>query len=158
MTFFSILAEQAAMYSLSTPYSSGKQRTPPSSPDAPRPAYSILCDETRTLMLGCLRKISSVIQKNERRIEERNRIAEQEKQSSQAAQIVSTNLRDLLTRFLLKIPYLKPSQSPTTIVQLKPLLPMEIVELLINTKTKYCEMFQVNKSIQNQSLFEEIFF
>ncbi len=144
MTFVSILAEQAAMYSLSTPYSSGKQRTPPSSPDAPRPAYSILCDETRTLMLGCLRKISSVLQKNERRIEERNRLTEQEKQSSQTVQIVSTNIRDLLKRFLLKIPYIKPSQSTIKTIQLKPLLSSEIVEQLTNTKNKFCELFQVN--------------
>jgi hypothetical protein len=143
------------MYSLSTPYSSGKQRiSPPSSPDGPRPAYSILCNETRTLMLGCLRKISSVIQKNERRIEERNRFAEQEKQSSQAAQIVSTNLRDLLTRFLLKI---KPSQSTTKTIQLKPLLSPEIIELLINTKTKYSEMFQVNKLIKKSKLISRHF-
>ena len=110
------LAEQVAMYSHSTPYSPNKQRiSPPSSPSGPRPAYSILCDETRTLMLGCLRKISSVIQKNERRIEERNRLTELEKQkSTQAAQIVSTNLRDLLQRFLLKLPYIKPQQTTTT--------------------------------------------
>jgi hypothetical protein len=109
-------------------------------------------------MLGCLRKISSVIQKNERRIEEHNRVAEQQKQSSQAAQIVSTNLRDLLTRFVLKIPYLRPPESAIKTVQLKPLLPPEIVELLTNTKNKYCEMFQVNLLIRNRSLFEEIFF
>src|SRR4051812_9250604 len=108
------------MYSLTTPHSSSKQRiSPPSSPTGPRPAYSILCDETRTLMLSCLRKISSVIQKNERRIDERNCLVEQERQSSQAAQIVSTNIRDLLTKFLLKI---KPSQSTIKTIQLKPLL------------------------------------
>jgi hypothetical protein len=133
------------MYSSSAPYSTNKQRiSPPSSPIGPRPAYSILCDETRTLMLGCLRKISSVIQKNERRIEERNRIAEQEKQkSSQAAQIVSTNVRELFQRFLLKIPYIKPQQATTKTVQLKPLLPSDIVETLTNTKNKFCELFQV---------------
>jgi len=134
------------MYSFSTPYSSGKQRiSPPSSPDGPRPTYSILCDETRTIMLGCLRKISSVIQKNERRIEERLRLAEQEKQkSSQAAQIVSTNARELFGRILLKIPYFKPSQSTTKTSQLKPELPPEIVEQLTNTKNKFMELFQVN--------------
>jgi hypothetical protein len=133
------------MYSLSVPYSSGKQRiSPPSSPDGPRPAYSILCNETHTLMLGCLRKISSVLQKNERRIEERNRLTEQEKQSSQTVQIVSTNIRDLLKRFLLKIPYIKPSQSTIKTIQLKPLLSPEIVEQLMNTKNKFCELFQVN--------------
>ena len=96
-------------------------------------------------MLGCLRKISSVIQKNERRIEERNRLTELEKQkSTQAAQIVSTNIRDLLQRFLLKIPYIKPQQSTTTTIQLKPLLPSEIVEQLINTKNRFCELFQVS--------------
>jgi hypothetical protein len=126
------------MYSSTTPYSSGKQRiSPPSSPTGRRPAYSILCDETRTLMLSCLRKMSSVIQKNERRIDERNRLAEQERQNVQAAQIVSTNLRDLLTRFFTRSP-------PTKTIQLKPLLPQEIVEQLINTKNKFCELFQVN--------------
>ena len=133
------------MYSLSSPYSPSKQRiSPPSSPDRPRPAYSILCDETRTLMLGCLRKISSVLQKNERRIEEHNRQTEHDKQSSQAAQIVSTNVRDLFKRLLLKIPFIKPPQSTTQTVQLKPVLPSEIIELLTNTRNKYSEMFQVN--------------
>lgn len=135
------------MYNLSNPHPSNKQRiSPPSSPSGPRPAYSILCDETRTLMLSCLRKISSVIQKNERRIEERNRLAEQEKQTSQAVQIVSTNFRDLLKRFLLKIPYVKPTPSLTNTIQLKPLLPTDIVEQLLNTKNKFCELFQVNFS------------
>jgi len=139
------LAERVAMYSLSAPHLSGKQRiSPPSSPEGPRPAYSILCDETRTLMLSCLRKISSVIQKNERRIEERNRLAELEKQNSQAVQIVSTNIRDLLKRVLLKIPYLKPPQSTIQTVQLKPVLSLEIVEQLTNTKNRFCELFQVN--------------
>jgi hypothetical protein len=95
-------------------------------------------------MLGCLRKISSVIQKNERRIEERNRLTELERQSSQAAQIVSTNIRDLLKRILLKIPYINPPQSTIQTVQLKPLLSLEIVEQLTNTKNKFCELFQVN--------------
>jgi hypothetical protein len=97
-------------------------------------------------MLGCLRKISSIIQKNERRIEEHNRLIEQEKQILQTAQIVSTNIRDLFKNFLLKIPYITPSSQiiTTKTVQLKPLLPSEIIELLINTKNKYSELFQVN--------------
>jgi hypothetical protein len=133
------------MYSLSAPYSSNKQRiSPPTSPSGTRPAYSILCDETRTLMLSCLRKISSVIRKNEHRIEEHNRVAELEKQALGAAKIVSTNLRDLLKRFLFKIPYIKPPQITPPPVQLKPLLPSEIVEQLTNTKNKFCELFQVN--------------
>lgn len=149
------------MYSLSTPYPGNKQRiSPPSTPDGPRPAYSILCDETNTLMLSCLRKISSVLQKNERRIEERNRLAEQEKQkATQAAQIVSTNARELFQRFLLKIPYLKPQQSTTGMTQLKPLLPTDIVELLTNTRNKFCELFQVNLSDEIvYRLIEFVFF
>lgn len=134
------------MYTFSTPHSPGKQRiSPPQSPNGPRPSYSILCDETRTIMVCCLRKIFSVIQKNERRIEEYNRVAEQEKQKTiQAAQIVSTNARELLKRFLLKIPYIKSPQSIITTIQLKPLLPSEIVEQLTNTKNRFMELFQVN--------------
>lgn len=136
------------MYSLSSPNSPGRQRiSPPSSAapsDGPRPSYSILCDETRTLVLGCLRKISSALQKNQRRIDESNRLVELERQKSQAAQIVSTNARDLLTRLLLKIPYVKPQQLPTQILQSKPLLVTDIVEQLMNTKNKFSELFQVN--------------
>lgn len=146
------------MYSLSTPYSPNKQRiSPPSSPTGPRPAYSILCDETRTLMLSCLRKISSVIQKNERRIEERNHLAEQANQTSQGAQIVSTNARDLLKRFLLKLAYVQPSPSTTNIIQLKPLLPTDIVEQLLNTKNKFSELFQVN-FLNRKDFFVEFLF
>ena len=143
---FIFLGEQVAMYSLSAPYSPNKQRiSPPSSPDGPRPTFSVLSDETRTLMLGCLRKISSVIQKNERRIEERNRLAELEKQkTSQTTQMVSTNVRELLKRLVLKIPYIKPQQSTTKGAQLKPLLPTDIVEQLTNTKNKFCELFRVS--------------
>ena len=151
---FSSLAEQAAMYSLSASYSPSRPRTttsPPSSPDSPRPAYSILCDETRTLMLACLRKIASVNQKNERRMEEHRRHAEQEKQTSQAAQIVSTNARDLLKRFLLKFPLIKPSPSTINPIQLKPLLPSEIVEQLNNTKNKFCELFRVSHRRKRKS-------
>lgn len=134
------------MYSLSSPNSSGKQRiTPPSSAsiDGPRPSYSILCDETQTLVLGCLRKISSALQKNQRHIDEGNRLVELERQRSQTAQMVSTNARDLLTRILLKIPYVQPQQLTAQTLQPKPVLPTEIIEQLINTKNKFNELFQV---------------
>ena len=132
------------MYSQATPYSSNKQRiSPPVSPDGPRPAYSLLCDETQTIMLSCLRKITCVLQKNERRIEENQRIADEEKRASQAAQIVSTNARELLQRILLRISYIKPSQAATKTVQMKPLLSSDIVEQLTNTKKKFMELFRV---------------
>ena len=140
------IGEQVAMYSLSSPNSSGKQRiTPPSSAsiDGPRPSYSILCDETQTLVLGCLRKISSALQKNQRHIDEGNRLVELERQRSQTAQMVSTNARDLLTRILLKIPYVQPQQLTAQTLQPKPVLPTEIIEQLINTKNKFNELFQV---------------
>ncbi|CAF1079275.1 unnamed protein product [Adineta steineri] len=150
-------AEQVAMFSQSSSYSPNKQRiSPPSSPNGPRPAYSILCDETRTIMLGCLRKISCVIQKNERRIEENNRITEQEKQRlSQATQIVSTNARELLKRLLYKIPYITPSESLTKTIQLKPLLPTDIVEQLTNTKNKFMELFQIDPNIFDTTINED---
>lgn len=133
------------MYSLSGSYSPGRTRiSPPSSPDSRRPAYSLLSDETRTLMLGCLRKIVSVVQKNERRMEEHRRFAEQEQHTPQAVQIVSTNFRDLFKRFLLKFPSIKPAQSAINPVQLKPLLPSDIVEQLTSTKNKFCELFRVS--------------
>lgn len=134
------------MYSLSGSYSPGRTRiSPPSSPDGRRPIYSILSDETRTLMLGCLRKMTSVLQKNERRMEEHRRVAEQEQHTPQAVQIVSTNFQDLFKRFLLKFPSIKPPQSSMNPVQLKPLLPQDIVEQLISMKTKFCELFRVSQ-------------
>ncbi|UJR16109.1 hypothetical protein I4U23_003021 [Adineta vaga] len=150
-------AEQIAMYSHTNPYSSNKQRiSPPSSPDGPRPTYSILCDETQTIMLGCLRKIACVIQKNERRIEENQRIADEEKhRTSQAAQIVSTNARELFQRALLKIPFLKPSQTTTKTVQIKPLLPSDTVEQLTNTKNKFMELFRVDPNIFDTTIHED---
>lgn len=138
------------MYSASASYSPNKQRvSPPSSPDGPRPSYSILCDETRTLMIAFLRKISSVLQRNERHIQERNFLAQQEQQKAlQAAQIRSTNPYELLRNFFLKFLYVQP-QSPTTEnIQLKPLLPTDIIEQLTNTKNKFSELFQVSQSIQ----------
>lgn len=133
------------MYSLSVANSPRKQRiSPPTTPpDGPRPSYSILCDETQTLILGCLRKISSALQKNQRRIDNANHFAEVERQKSQTAQIVSTNARDLLTRLLLKIPYVKPQQLPAQTIQSKPVLATEIVDQLTNTKKKLSELFQV---------------
>jgi hypothetical protein len=133
------------MYSLTTSQTPGKQRvSPPSTPDGPRPAYSLLCDETRTLMIGCIRKICSVIQKNQRRIDERNRLADEEQHKSQAIQMASTNVRDLSTRFLMKIPFLHPQPPTTTSNQLKPVLPADIVEQLTATKEKFTELFRVN--------------
>ncbi|CAF3378284.1 unnamed protein product [Rotaria sp. Silwood1] len=139
-------AEQVAVYSLSTSYSPSKQRiSPPSSPDGPRSAYSILCDETRTLMLAFLRKISGVLQRNERRIEERNSLSQKEKQKTlQAAQMVSTNIYELSKRFLLRFLSIKPQPSTIEVLQLKPLLSVEIVEQLKNTKNKFCELFQID--------------
>lgn len=135
------------MYSLSTAQSPSKQRTsPPSSPDGRRPAYSILCDETRTLMLAFLRKISSVLQHNQRRIEERNRLAEEEKQKTlQAAQVTSTNIHDLLKRFFLRLLYVKPQPMITDVLKSKPLLSSDIIEQLINTRQKFSELYQVSE-------------
>ena len=96
------------------------------------------------MIISCLRKITCVIQKNERRIDERNRLAEQEKQTSQAAQMVSTNVRELTKRFLAKIPLLQSPLSSTKSAQSKPVLPTEIVETLNNTKGKFMELFRVN--------------
>jgi len=140
-------AEQIAMVSSSTSPTSGKQRiSPPASPDGPRPAYSILCDETRTLVITCLRKIHCILQKNERRIEQRNRIAEQERQMSQAAQIVSTNFRELSRRFISKISLSPTSPSTSKTLQSKPLLPAETVEILNNTQAKFMELFRIDPS------------
>ena len=140
------------MHSLTTSQSSGKQRiSPPTTPDGPRPAYSLLCDETRTLMIGCIRKICCVIQKNQRRIDERNRLTEEEQQKSQAAQIVSTNVRDLSTRFLMRIPFLHPQPSTAKSNQSKPLLPTDIVEQLTATKDKFIELFRVKSTRGNES-------
>lgn len=97
-------------------------------------------------MISCLRKIASVIQKNERRIEERNRLAEQEKQrASQAAQAVSTNVRDLVKRCVTKIPYLNAQASTTSTIQLKPVLADDIVEQLQSVKNKCSELFRVSR-------------
>ncbi|CAF0841933.1 unnamed protein product [Adineta ricciae] len=149
-------AEQVAMYSQATPYSSHKQRiSPPVSPDGPRPAYSLLCDETQTIMLSCLRKITCVLQKNERRIEENQRIADENKRASQAAQIVSTNARELLQRILLRIPYIKPAQAATKTVQMKPLLSSDIVEQLTNTKKKFMELFRIDANIFDTTVHED---
>lgn len=106
-----------------------------------------MCDETRTIMLGCLRKIGCVLHKNERRAEENQRIADEEKQrSSQPVQIVSTNARDLLSRMLLKLPFLKPPQPSSAPAQMKPLLPQDIVEQLTGTKNKFMEQFRVSQT------------
>ncbi|CAF4533457.1 unnamed protein product [Rotaria socialis] len=139
-------AEQVAMYSLSTSYSPNKQRTsPPSSPDGPRPSYSILCDETRTLMLAFLRKMSSVLQRNERCIEERDLLVQREKQKAlQAAENMSTNASDVFKRFFVKFLYIQPQKSTTENIQLKPLLSPDIIQQLTNTKTKFSELFQID--------------
>ncbi|CAF4003620.1 unnamed protein product, partial [Rotaria magnacalcarata] len=141
-------AEQVAMYSLSTSYSPNKQRiSPPSSPDGPRPSYSILCDETRTLMLAFLRKMSSVLQRNERCIEERDLLVQREKQKAlQAAQNVSTNTSDVLKRFFVKFLYIQPQTSTIENIQSKPLLSPDIIQQLINTKTKFSELFQIDRN------------
>ncbi|CAF4337259.1 unnamed protein product, partial [Rotaria sordida] len=62
----------------------------------------------------------------------------------QAAQIVSTNIYELSKRFLLKFFYTKPQSLTINNLQLKPLLPVEIIEQLTNTKNKFCELFQVD--------------
>ena len=98
-------------------------------------------------MISCLRKIASVIQKNERRIEERNRLAEQEKQkTSQAAQAVSTNVRDLVKRCVTKIPYLNAQASTPNTIQAKPVLADDIVEQLKNVKNKCSDLFRVSRA------------
>lgn len=134
------------MFSLSATYSPNKQRvSPPSSPEGPRPAYSILCDETRTLMSAFLRKISSVLRQNQHRIEERECLAELEKQKAlQAAQVVPTGFLGLSKRFFLQIANVKTEATSNDVVQLKPLLSQDIIEHLTITKNKFSEVFQVS--------------
>ena len=120
-----LLAEQVAMSSPSP----GKARLSP-----------LLCDETRTLLISCLRKICGVIEKNQRRIDERRRVTEEE------TKIVSTNTRDLFTRVRQRIPFLHPSPSTAKNNQLKPLLSTEIVEQLTAMKEKFSELFRVSRT------------
>ena len=137
------------MYSLSTSYSPSKQRiSPPSSPEGSRPNYSILCDETRALMLAFLRKISNVLQHNEHLIEERNSLSEEQKQKEiQTTQSISTNICELSKRIFFNIFYQDPQLLMTRNVHLKPLLPTEVLHQLTNTKNKFSELFQVRSCI-----------
>ena len=130
------------MHSFSPSHSPSKSNISPSlSPDGRRPTYSILSDETRALMLVFLRKISSAIQHNERRLQEYHDLVEQERRKSlQTTQFISTSVAKLLRSFLSSF---KSQSSRTENTNSKALLSFEIVEQLTNAKNKLSELFQV---------------
>jgi hypothetical protein len=135
-----------AMNSTGATNLSSKQRTSSSSSSA-RPAYSLLCDETNTLIISCLRKVDCILKKNERQLDERHRLVEQERHASET---LSLNLGERVKRFAANMSLLPQQSSLTMMIESKTILPAHIVEQLNHTKNRLTDLFQVGQRTNHE--------
>lgn len=116
----------------------GKQRQIANfSSESPRPNFSLVSDENRAAMIGCLRRIAKILYRNERQIHEQNRISAENNLTKR------NNSMSVTDSFIRNI-FSSPTEKNNRINSLrKPTLPVEIVDILRNAKSNFMDLFEV---------------
>ncbi|CAF0740456.1 unnamed protein product [Didymodactylos carnosus] len=106
--------------------------------------YSLLSDDTKTLMVSCLRKIHSAIETNAIRIEEQQKLAKERASKT-------TSVTNSIMKVVHKIYQPKTAPSSTGIGTI---ISNDIIQQLITVKQKFADLFQIDLNSFESSIVD----